>query len=254
MLQPTVFDRSFQYGDGVFTTIKVEGGELQRWSLHWQRLQLSCQRLAIHLPDESTVLAKAKSAITGAEQVVKLVVSRGHGGRGYSCKGVSGADIYVIVSPLPVIPHLHTGIKLGVAQLQLGIQPLLAGIKHNSRLETVLLKAEAERSNYDDLLVTDSAGFVTECCAANIFFAHEGLWHTPKLTRAGVAGVMREWLFSQIEVIEDDFSLATVRQAEAMFISNALIGIVPVRSFELKKLDISPVLQLQTALKLKGCK
>jgi 4-amino-4-deoxychorismate lyase len=118
----------------------------------------------------------------------------------------------------------------------------------------VLLKAEAERSNYDDLLVTDSAGFVTECCAANIFFALEGVWHTPKLTRAGVAGVMREWLFSQIEVIEDDFSLATVRQAEAMFISNALIGIVPVRSFELKKLDISPVLQLQTALKLKGCK
>ncbi|MDZ7903221.1 MAG: hypothetical protein U5L01_12050 [Rheinheimera sp.] len=51
-MQPTVFDRSFQYGDGVFTTIKVTQGKLQHWSLHWQRLALSCQRLSIHIPAE----------------------------------------------------------------------------------------------------------------------------------------------------------------------------------------------------------
>ena len=250
MLQPTVFDRSFLYGDGVFTTIKVVQGALQHWSLHWQRLQLSCQRLAINLPDESTVLKQATSAISAQEQVVKLLVSRGHGGRGYSCKGIEGADIYVSTSPLPVYPHLRSGIKLGVAKLQLGIQPLLAGIKHSSRLETVLLKAEAEQSGFDDLLVTDSAGFVTECCAANIFFRLGGVWHTPRITRAGVAGVMRQWLISQIDVVEDDYSLGSVRRADAMFLSNALVGVMPVRSFEQQKLDVVPVHALQTALKI----
>lgn len=254
MLQPTVFDRSFQYGDGVFTTIKVARSQLQHWSLHWQRLALSCQQLAINLPDENSVFNQASAAITAQEQVVKIVVSRGHGGRGYSFKGIELADIYITTSPMPVFPMQRTGIKLGVAKLQLGIQPLLAGIKHCSRLETVLLKNEAEQSDFDDLLVTDTAGFVTECCAANFFFQVNGNWHTPSLLRAGVAGVMRQWIISQIDVVEDNYSLADVRQADAMFISNALSGIVPVRSFELKKLDMASVLQLQAELDLKDCK
>ncbi|MDZ7903220.1 MAG: hypothetical protein U5L01_12045 [Rheinheimera sp.] len=72
--------------------------------------------------------------------MLKIVVSRGHGGRGYSAKGIEAADIYVTTSPLPVFSAVQSGIKLGVAKLQLGIQPLLAGIKHCSRLETVLAK------------------------------------------------------------------------------------------------------------------
>ncbi len=59
---------------------------------------------------------------------------------------------------------------------------------------------------------------------------------------------MREFVLSQIDVIEGNYSLADVRKADAIFISNALMGIVPVRSFELKKLDLAPVLQLQTEL------
>lgn len=248
MLQPTVFDRSFQFGDGVFTTIKVTQGKLQHWSLHWHRLALSCQRLAIHLPDEQSVLNKVLAVISAQEQVVKIVVSRGLGGRGYSFKGIEAADVYLTTSPMPVFPFIQTGVTLGVAKLQLGIQPLLAGIKHCSRLETVLLKREAEQSDFDDLLVTDTAGFVTECAAANIFFRLNGEWHTPNLSRAGVAGVMREWIISQIDVVEDNYSLAEVRKADAMFITNALMGIVPVRSLELKKLEIAPALQLQAEL------
>lgn len=248
LLQPTVFDRSFQYGDGVFTTIKVTQGKLQHWSLHWQRLALSCQRLSIHIPAEDTVLQHALAAMSADEQVLKIVVSRGHGGRGYSAKGIEAADIYVTTGPLPIFPTVQSGIKLGVAKLQLGIQPLLAGIKHCSRLETVLLKLEAEQSEFDDLLATDTAGFITECSAANIFFQTDGNWHTPELSRAGVAGVMREWILSQIDVIEGNYSLADVRKADAIFISNALMGIVPVLSFELKKLDLAPVLQLQAEL------
>ncbi len=248
MSQPTVFDRNFQFGDGVFTTIKVQEGTLQLWSLHWQRLVHSCQRLGINLPSEDEVFSKAQGAISAQEQVMKIVVSRGHGGRGYSTKGIVGADVYMTTSPMPVFPWLTQGISLGVAQMKLGIQPLLAGIKHCSRLETVLLKTEVEQSDFDDLVVTDTDGCIIECAAANLFFLLDDKWHTPSLHRAGVNGVMRQHILSQVDVIEGDFSINSLAKASAILTCNALTGVVPVRSFQGKKLDTSAVFDLKSAL------
>ncbi len=248
MSQPTVFDRNFQFGDGVFTTIKVQEGTLQLWALHWQRLVHSCQRLGINLPSEDEVFSKAQGAISAQEQVMKIVVSRGHGGRGYSTKGIVGADVYMTTSPMPVFPWLTQGISLGVAQMKLGIQPLLAGIKHCSRLETVLLKTEVEQSDFDDLVVTDTDGCIIECAAANLFFLLDDKWHTPSLHRAGVNGVMRQHILSQVDVIEGDFSINSLAKASAILTCNALTGVVPVRSFQGKKLDTSAVFDLKSAL------
>lgn len=248
MGQPTVFDRCFQYGDGVFTTIKVLNGQLQFWSLHWQRLVHSCERLGIQIPLESLVLSAAQQAILQPNQVVKVIISRGIGGRGYSTQGIENSEFYILTSALPA--PSPTSIRLGVATLQLGIQPRLAGIKHCSRLETVMLKSEAEHSGFDDLVVTDSEGFVIECTAANLFFYYQGRWHTPALDRAGVAGIMRTNILQQIGIQPGHYPLAVLAQAEAMFLCNALIGIRPVHQFQLTPVDVALVHQLQSLLRL----
>ena len=85
--QLSVSDRSFQYGDGIFSTIRVKNGQLQFWPFHWQRLQSSMQRLGFAPLDEAEVKTAAKAQISQSEQVVKILVSRGHGGRGYSALG-----------------------------------------------------------------------------------------------------------------------------------------------------------------------
>lgn len=132
--------------------------------------------------------------------------------------------------------------------MKLGIQPLLAGIKHCSRLETVLLKTEVEQSDFDDLVVTDTDGCIIECAAANLFFLLDDKWHTPSLHRAGVNGVMRQHILSQVDVIEGDFSINSLAKASAILTCNALTGVVPVRSFQGKKLDTSAVFDLKSAL------
>ncbi len=246
MQQPSISDRSFQYGDGLFTTIRVHCGQLLFWSYHWQRLAASMQRLGMADVDELWLKQYAQQQITAPEQVLKIVVSRGQGGRGYSPAGFSQANCYVSTSPLPDYRQQQQhGIHLGIAQLQLGIQPLLAGMKHTSRLETVLLKAEVDRRQEDDLLCCDHSGLVTELSAANVFFYLEGGWHTPKLHQAGVAGVTRQWLLEKLQIRPGCYTVADVRQAQAMFATNALMGVVPVRQFESRTLDLQPVRALQ---------
>ncbi len=84
MQQPGISDRSFQYGDGVFTTIRVARGQLRLWPYHWLRLNASLQRLGMAAVDEIWLKHQAERQISAPEQVLKIVISRGQGGRGYS--------------------------------------------------------------------------------------------------------------------------------------------------------------------------
>lgn len=246
MLQPTVSDRSFQYGDGIFTTMLVDNSQLVLWDLHWQRLVQSLQRLHMSPLNEQAVKLQAEQVIIAPAQVVKLLVSRGQGGRGYSPSGFHEPLVYVTNSPLPDYQvQRQQGIHLGVASLKLSTQPLLAGIKHTSRLETVLLKAEAEQSAFDDLIVCDQQGWVTELCAANLFFKIKDQWCTPKLDQAGVEGVMRQWLLQQLDVQQGYYPLAALNDATAMFASNALMGVVPVQQFMQRPLNLDEVRPIQ---------
>ncbi len=248
-MAPGIADRSFNYGDGVFTTMQVRAGQLQLWPLHLKRLQRSAQQLDFAAVDWVLLQQQVFAAVTDTEQVIKLLLSRGEGGRGYSPAGIATPHWYISTAVLPDynIQRLQ-GITLACAELKLAIQPLLAGLKHNNRLEQVLLKQEQARRGYDDLLVLDQQGFVTEAIAANVFFYRRGRWYTPELTRAGVAGVMREHLLSQSDVELVNWQQHELQQLEAMFVCNALMGIVPVRQLNLRQLDIAPVQQFSRRL------
>lgn len=247
-------DRSFNYGDGLFTTMQVRGGKIQLWPLHLQRLQLGARTLGFGDIDWFALQRQAEAAVTLTQQVIKILISRGEGGRGYACQDVSQPRIYISSSAMPDYTMAQQlGVRLSTAKLQLGIQPLLAGLKHNNRLEQVLLKQELAQTDADDLLVLDQQGFITEASAANVFFYRSGNWYTPELTRAGVNGVMRQHIMQQhceplLDIAEVNWRLSELANVEAMFICNALMGIVPVKSINNQKLTLLPVQQLQQKL------
>lgn len=237
-------DRSFNYGDGIFTTMQVRGGSIQLWPLHLQRLQHSVSQLGFGTVDWDALQQQAQAAITAPDQVVKVLISRGEGGRGYAAADVTAPGIYISVSPMPNYQQAQQqGIHLGIASLKLAVQPLLAGLKHNNRLEQVLLKQELAATEYDDLLVLDQQGFITEASAANVFLHRDGAWHTPELLRAGVAGVMRQHILQQVSITQVNWGISELASVDAIFICNALMGIVPVRSINGRALTVSKVQQ-----------
>ena len=240
-------DRSFQYGDGVFTTIRIRHGQPELWALHWQRLQLSMQRLGFAELTEDAVLSEVMTSINAQQQVLKVLISRGQGARGYGSQGIIQPQLYCWTTELPDYTRVRSdGLRLGLAQLQLSKQPLLAGIKHCSRLETILLKREAEQSIYDDLVVSDQDGFLVEATASNLLMLVDQQWVTPALMNAGVAGVMRQLLLDTGWVREQPVPVAALAQVRSMALCNALMGIVPVAAYAGCSLDLAPARRLQT--------
>lgn len=241
--------RALQYGDGLFTTMRVSQGEIALWSLHLARLQYSARRLGFVEPDWQQLSAwlQVQARQMTADCVFKLLISRGIGGRGYAADPKAEVSCYLYQAPMPDYRALKAaGLKVGLAKLRLAAQPALAGLKHCNRLEQVLLKQELAGTALDDLVVADSNDLVIEGSAANLFYQLHGQWYTPPLDKCGVAGVMRSHIMQQqSQITERPLALHELPLLNAMFFSNALLGIAAVRELDGRPLPMAAVHSLQ---------
>ncbi len=246
-------DRGLQYGDGLFETIAVRNQQLEFWQLHMQRLLDGCQRLRIPLPDPEQLLAEACVLLDGrTDAVLKVVITRGQGGRGYRAPTESNSKPSQILAvyELPDYPaeNQANGIVVRYCDTRLGTSPTLAGIKHLNRLEQVLARCEWQDEAIFEGLMLAAHGRVTEGTMSNLFFVKEGILCSPDLSNAGVVGIMREMIFEfahkqKIPVEIAHFSKADLSAADEVFISNSLIGAWPVRQLEQQQFSIGAVTQ-----------
>lgn len=232
----TASDRSFQYGDGCFSTLLIKQGKIQLWDYHQERIQACLQCLAIPSPDWS-IIEDAINHIAKDEQQagIKLHISRGDGGRGYSPSQRHPAKITLSRFDFPA--HYHQwrrhGVMLGVCEQRMGLNPLLAGHKHNNRLEQVLLRGEMDRAGYADGVCLDLNHHIVETTMANLFWVKKKTLYTPSLDNAGVAGVARRMILQSatsfgLTVEIGQFSMEHLIAADEVFISNAIIEVAPI--------------------------
>lgn len=247
-------DRGLQYGDGFFTTIRVSQGKPELWAQHLARLADSSQRLGIEVAEPAVLLDEIRQVSEQhADCAVRLTFTRGVGGLGYTPPELPSTNRMVRATKIPAHYALwrEQGIRLQIAEQQLGQQPMLAGLKTLNRLEQVLLKKEQQQRAADDLLVLDSNQKVCETTAANIFWRQGQQWFTPSLQLSGVAGVVRAELLQHNDVITGDFPLQNLYQADQAFICNALLGLVPVTHLADYKLPVQQPYPLQWRTLLK---
>jgi 4-amino-4-deoxychorismate lyase len=230
---PAPGNRGLAYGDGLFETMRAHRGALPWWEAHWARLSRGGARLGIALPAETFARDQARALLAdggdGGDGVLKLLVARGGTARGYA--PVAGAPPAWQLSrhPLPAAPPPE-GLRLRWCETRLAVQPALAGLKHCNRLEQVLARAEADAAGCDEGLLRDAAGDVVSATAANLFALRDGRWRTPPVDRCGVAGTCRARLLDALDAAEARLSVADVEDADAVFLCNAVRGILPVAS------------------------
>lgn len=229
-------DRSFQYGDGCFTTIKTKKGELEHWQAHIERMEVCLKTLHIPFPDWSQVFDWVMKAVLNDELAgIKIHISRGTGGRGYSPSGIEGPVVTIsnFAFPSHYSSWQENGVPLGVCRTRLGIQPLLAGHKHNNRIEQVLAKAEIEGSEFTDAVTLNVQNHVIETTMANLFWVKDKKVNTPDLSLSGVAGVMRRKVLEFLQtngypVQVATFELSDLLNADEVLMCNSLLGVAPV--------------------------
>jgi len=232
-----LLDRSNTFGDGVFETMLVTGGQVHLLDRHLHRLAIGLERLGIECSaelvqadiDKALSHLSINSAANPSTHILKFVISRGSSVFGYGCNDLS---INRLVLLKPHLPGAASGLQLMVCDTRLGLQPALAGIKHCNRLEQVLAKKEVEREGFDDGLMLDQAGNIIETTSANIFILEAGQLVTPPIIDCGVAGVMREYVIDQLDipVIEATISLERLCESDGLILTNSVRGVMIVQT------------------------
>jgi len=160
--------------------------------------------------------------------VLKIILTRGSGGRGYAIP--DNQDPRIIISLHPAPASILEAVNLRWCETRLACQPQLAGMKHLNRLEQVLARNEWQDENVFDGLMCDTEANVVCATSANVFVKIGGRWLTPKMDRAGIAGIARAWVLKQwSQVQEAHLSRLQIDQAEAVFVCNAVRGILAVK-------------------------
>ena len=225
-------DRGLQFGDGVFESMAVVQGRIRLLTRHLQRLHDGARVLRIEPPDTFALRDElAGIASDLRDGVLKLVLTRGSGGRGYAPPPHARPRRIVYASPWPSLPAALT---LRVCSTRLAIGGSLAGIKHLNRLEQVVARTEwLEDENADDGLMLDANDNVIETTRANLFIVERGRLSTPSLVGCGVAGVMRACVMELaaqqgMAAAECELRLERIHAADEVFATNALAGIAPV--------------------------
>ena len=236
-------DRGFTYGDGLFETLRVVHGVAPLWSRHAARLHEGCTRLRMPVPNIDAIHAEVVRLTAGLnDAAVRVTYSRGVGERGYAPPVNPRPTLVVAASPLALDAGASTlGIVVRACGTPLATQPLLAGLKHLNRLEQVLARGEWSDPAIAEGLVCDMEGNLVCATAANVFAVFADELVTPPVDRCGVAGVARAEIMALHPVREARMPLSQWLEADEVFLTSAVRGILPVRACEARTWQPGPV-------------
>ena len=251
-----IANRGFAYGDGLFETIKVIDGRAQFLNEHLQRLKRDCARLDIAVDNETLEREVISFLAEQGTGVLKIIITRCSTLRGYAAPAHAPAERFLQFHSQKFIDDARAteGVAIRVCRQRLSEQPALAGMKHLNRLEQVLARAEWSDSAIAEGLMLDTRDRLIEGTMSNVFLVQAGRVITPRVHRCGVAGVMREIILNQlaahcVAVVEADVTLDDIYRADEVFLSNSIVGILPVRKIECILKAVGDVtIAFQTAL------
>ncbi len=231
-------NRGLQYGDGLFETMRMVNGRVPLWQWHWQRLSDGAHRFGLELPEESCIKNHVSSlSHVAGDLMVKLLLFRKAKSRGYGT--THEASDWVLTAHMLPKKTAQT-LTLGLAQLQLGVQPVLAGIKHLNRLEQVFLANELAQTTCDELVVCSQAGEVVEAVSQNILWSKGHQLYTPCVDSCGVAGVGLAWLNQYFDIQKIKIKPSEMERFEGMYLINSVRGVSVVESVQgVKKFSTS---------------
>lgn len=243
-------DRGLHYGDGLFETIACLGGRPRFLERHLERLAHGCGRLGIGFPGHE-VLRREILAVAGEAEraVVKVLLTRGPAvARGYAVAGSERPTRVTLryrwESEDPTLAR--DGVRVRIAALRLGENPHLAGLKHLNRLEQVEARREWSGGEIAEALMFSSSGRLISGVMSNVFLVAGGGLRTPLLDRCGVTGIMRTVVLREaaragIAAEEAPLGAADLSGARELFLTNALIGVRPVRELDGRACEIGPL-------------
>lgn len=239
-------DRGLLLGDGLFETMRVVRGRVLQWDRHWERLRGGAQALGLALPWTSDELREAVDRTLHAnnlcEATVRLTVTRGTGpARGLLPPGDTQPTLLIRATPFAPYPaHLYcNGMQVIVSRrVRRNEQSPLSRVKSLCYLDNVVARQEAMRSDADEALLLNTQSNVACATTANVFCVQAGRLRTPPVADGALPGTIRALVCAELAqklqcgVKISRLDEAALFQADEVFLTNALMGIMPVSAVD----------------------
>jgi branched-subunit amino acid aminotransferase/4-amino-4-deoxychorismate lyase len=229
----SLFDRGARDGEGLFETLRIDGGQPRAWDRHMERLVLSAALLGFPVPPSPSRLRHGLAQVLAADglsdAVARLTVTRGiPGGR------PTRTGSWIEAEPLSA--RLWAGTRHQNAAAIVSRMPFhpgpLGAHKTTSRLAYQLAREEARAARVDEALLAGEDGEVFEGAASSLFVVRDGEVRTPPLTRGILPGVTRALVLACCEALgiparETPLHREDLATATEVFLTNTVQEVVP---------------------------
>jgi branched-chain amino acid aminotransferase len=234
-------DRGFLFGDSVYETIRTYGETPFRLGAHLDRLRRSSDRVGIPYERtpvriENEVFCTVRAAGRG-DAAIRIILSRGVGPVNYETADVGAPTCVIHVRPFPHPPphHLSEGIDVAVVGvIRNSVHALDPAIKSSNLLNNFMAWTEARKLRAEEPILLNSAGQVTEGASSNVFLVKDRRLLTPPLEAGILQGITRDLVLdlarrAAIDTAEKALRTEDLRDADELFITSTLKGILPVK-------------------------
>jgi branched-chain amino acid aminotransferase/4-amino-4-deoxychorismate lyase len=228
-------DRGLLLGDGLFETLLADKGRLVLFDEHAARLTRGCAVLGLPAPSQARLRRAAQAALTRAgladqRAAVRLTWSAGAGGRGLERPPRLSPRLSASASAAPKSAAPAT---LALADIARNPTSPTSRLKTLAYLDNVLARRQALAAGADEALMLNTSGQVACAAAANVFWLTGAVLFTPALDCGVLDGIARARVMAGapglgLKVIETREGRDSLARADAIFLTNSLIGVRPV--------------------------
>lgn len=242
--QVSFLDHGFLFGDSIYEVVRLYHGHLFGWEEHKERLILSGERLGISIQDQIPIIEeRLKNAFQTFGQknaVTRVVVTRGVGRLHIdyrSCKTpnilmatFAMEDRFAPASVRVMIPKIRRNHRSSTDP----------SIKSGNYLNNVLALREAVDAGFDDALLLNTEGFVTELTTSNIAWMKNGKVEMPSMNSGILYGITRHYFLKFYPELsyEGEYNEDSLEAADEIFALSTLKEICPVSQIQLSDGEI----------------
>ena len=126
------------------------------------------------------------------------------------------------------------GFSLNISKVRRNESSIFTFHKTLNYGDNILEKRKSKKMGYDEPIFLNSKNQVTEGATSNIFVVVGDKIYTPKLSCGLLNGIVRQYIISNYDVIESEIDLEFLNNADEIFLTNSLFGIMPVNNLEKK--------------------
>lgn len=214
-----IFDDGYQFGLGAFETMPVYQGRPVWLEAHERRLRHTLDYLGIELPfNWKNCLWEYVHDMDKGDWVLKILASD------KNINFTSRANPYASMTNRP-------GYVVALSSIRRNETSPLVQHKTFNYGDSLLAKRQARAEGINEPIFCNMQGQLTEGAVSNLFFIKNGRLYTPPVEAGLLPGIIRSYLCQCYDVIEKPLYLEDIGTFDECFLTNSLMGLMPVRRF-----------------------